>query len=82
MPGFVDGHTHLAQQLLRGGVVDEPPIIWQRILIPFETVSLMRISTMARYWVVFKWQKLELLVLPTLEPVKWKVSFMLRSRLV
>lgn len=36
MPGFVDAHTHLAQQLLRGGVVDEPPIIWQRILIPFE----------------------------------------------
>lgn len=36
MPGFVDAHTHLAQQLLRGGVIDEPPIIWQRILIPFE----------------------------------------------
>lgn len=36
MPGFVDAHTHLAQQLLRGGVVDEPPIVWQRILIPFE----------------------------------------------
>ncbi|MCL4561922.1 MAG: amidohydrolase [Chloroflexi bacterium] len=37
MPGFVDAHTHLAQQLLRGGVVDEPPIIWQRILVPFES---------------------------------------------
>lgn len=36
MPGLVDAHTHLAQQLLRGGVVDEPPIVWQRILIPFE----------------------------------------------
>ncbi|MCL4560688.1 MAG: amidohydrolase [Chloroflexi bacterium] len=36
MPGFIDAHTHLAQQLLRGGVVDEPPIVWQRILVPFE----------------------------------------------
>lgn len=37
MPGLIDAHTHLAQQLLRGGVVDEPPIIWQRILVPFES---------------------------------------------
>ena len=36
IPGLIDGHTHMAQQLLRGGVVDEPPIVWQRILIPFE----------------------------------------------
>jgi 5-methylthioadenosine/S-adenosylhomocysteine deaminase len=36
IPGLVDAHTHLAQQLLRGAVIDEPPIVWQRILVPFE----------------------------------------------
>jgi 5-methylthioadenosine/S-adenosylhomocysteine deaminase len=36
IPGLIDAHTHLAQQLLRGGVIDEPPIVWQRILVPFE----------------------------------------------
>jgi 5-methylthioadenosine/S-adenosylhomocysteine deaminase len=36
IPGLIDAHTHTAQQLLRGGVVDEPPIVWIRILIPFE----------------------------------------------
>lgn len=37
MPGFVDGHTHAAQQLLRGSVVDELPMVWTRILVPFES---------------------------------------------
>ena len=37
MPGFVDAHTHAAQQLLRGSVVDEMPMVWSRILVPFET---------------------------------------------
>jgi len=37
MPGFVDAHTHSAQQLLRGSVVDELPMIWARILVPFES---------------------------------------------
>ncbi|MCC6906190.1 MAG: amidohydrolase [Anaerolineae bacterium] len=37
MPGFVDAHTHSAQQLLRGSVVDELPMIWTRILVPFES---------------------------------------------
>ncbi len=36
MPGLVDAHTHVCQQLLRGGVVDEMPMIWSRILVPFE----------------------------------------------
>jgi len=36
MPGFVDGHTHATQQLLRGSVVDELPMVWTRILVPFE----------------------------------------------
>lgn len=37
MPGMVDGHTHAAQQLLRGSVVDELPMVWTRILVPFES---------------------------------------------
>lgn len=37
MPGFVDGHTHAAQTLLRGSVVDELPMVWARILVPFES---------------------------------------------
>jgi 5-methylthioadenosine/S-adenosylhomocysteine deaminase len=37
MPGLVDGHTHAAQQLLRGSVTDEMPMIWTRILVPFES---------------------------------------------
>jgi 5-methylthioadenosine/S-adenosylhomocysteine deaminase len=37
LPGLIDAHTHTAQQLLRGAVIDERPIIWQRILIPFES---------------------------------------------
>ncbi len=36
IPGLIDAHTHTVQQLLRGGVVDQPPMIWLRILIPFE----------------------------------------------
>ena len=30
MPGLVDGHTHTCQQLLRGRVSDEYPMIWTR----------------------------------------------------
>jgi 5-methylthioadenosine/S-adenosylhomocysteine deaminase len=37
MPGFIDAHTHSAQQLLRGSVVDELPMVWTRILVPFES---------------------------------------------
>lgn len=37
MPGMVDGHTHAAQQLLRGSVIDELPMVWTRILVPFES---------------------------------------------
>jgi 5-methylthioadenosine/S-adenosylhomocysteine deaminase len=38
MPGLVDGHTHTCQQLLRGKVADEFPMIWARFLVPFESV--------------------------------------------
>jgi 5-methylthioadenosine/S-adenosylhomocysteine deaminase len=37
LPGLVDAHTHSCQQLLRGGVIDEMPMIWTRILVPFES---------------------------------------------
>lgn len=36
IPGLYDCHTHSVQQLLKGGTVDEPPIIWRRILVPYE----------------------------------------------
>ncbi|GFN24248.1 amidohydrolase family protein [Thermanaeromonas sp. C210] len=37
MPGLVDAHTHTCQQLLRGRTMDEYPMIWARILVPFES---------------------------------------------
>ena len=37
MPGMYDCHTHTVQQLLKGGTIDEPPIIWRRILVPYES---------------------------------------------
>ncbi len=36
-PGFVDAHTHAAQQLLRGRIVDQLPMVWARILVPYES---------------------------------------------
>lgn len=37
MPGFVDGHTHTSQQLLRGVISDEYPIIYRRFNMPYES---------------------------------------------
>lgn len=37
IPGMYDCHTHTVQQLLKGGVIDEPPIVWRRILVPYES---------------------------------------------
>ena len=37
MPGLIDGHTHTCQQLLRGRVADEYPMVWTRFLVPFES---------------------------------------------
>lgn len=37
IPGFVDGHVHTCQQLLRGRTADEYPMVWARILVPFES---------------------------------------------
>ncbi|MEM2001701.1 MAG: amidohydrolase family protein [Candidatus Methanomethylicaceae archaeon] len=38
IPGLVDAHTHLSQQLLRGYTIEQIPMIWARILIPYESV--------------------------------------------
>lgn len=37
MPGLTDGHMHTCQQLLRGRILDELPMIWTRIMLPFES---------------------------------------------
>ena len=47
MSGLVDGHMHTGQQLLKGAVLDELPMIWTRIMLPFEstlTPEKMRLS--------------------------------------
>lgn len=47
MPGLIDGHMHTAQQLLKGAVLDALPMIWTRIMLPFEstlTPAKMRLS--------------------------------------
>jgi len=47
LPGLVDCHTHTGQQLLKGKVLDELPMIWTRIMLPFEstlTPEKMRLS--------------------------------------
>lgn len=47
MPGLTDGHMHTGQQLLRGKILDELPMIWTRIMLPFEstlTPAKMRLS--------------------------------------
>ncbi|GKV69714.1 amidohydrolase [Sporosarcina sp. NCCP-2716] len=37
MPGLIDSHTHTSQQLLRGRITDELPMIWTRIMVPYES---------------------------------------------
>ncbi len=36
MPALTDGHIHTSQQLLRGRLLDEKPVIWKRVNVPFE----------------------------------------------
>lgn len=36
-PGLIDGHLHTSQQLLRGRLLDEKPVIWKRVNVPFES---------------------------------------------
>lgn len=50
MPGLIDCHMHTGQQLLKGLVLDAKPIIWTRIMLPFEstlTPEKMRLSAQA-----------------------------------
>lgn len=47
MPGLIDSHMHTGQQLLKGCVLDAKPIIWTRVMLPFEstlTPEKMRLS--------------------------------------
>lgn len=37
MPGLVDAHTHNAQNFLRGRTAEQLPMVWTRILVPFES---------------------------------------------
>lgn len=37
MPGLIDAHTHCGQQLLKGSVLDAQGLIWQNIMLPFES---------------------------------------------
>ncbi|MCF0237640.1 MAG: amidohydrolase family protein [Sphaerochaetaceae bacterium] len=37
MAGLTDGHIHTSQQLLRGRLLDEKPVIWKRVNVPFES---------------------------------------------
>lgn len=37
MPGLCDSHMHTGQQLLKGRILDELPMIWTRIMLPFES---------------------------------------------
>jgi len=47
IPGLADCHMHTGQQLLKGRVLDELPMIWTRIMLPFEstlTPETMKLS--------------------------------------
>ena len=47
LPGFIASHMHTGQQLLRGRVLDAMPMIWKRIMLPFESTlneEKMRLS--------------------------------------
>lgn len=49
MPGLIDGHTHICQQFLRGRILDELPMIWTRIMLPFEsTLTAELVEAQAR----------------------------------
>ena len=49
MPGLIDSHMHTGQQLLKGLVLDAKPIIWTRIMLPFEsTMTRKRMALSAR----------------------------------
>ena len=48
MPGLCDSHMHTGQQLLKGKILDELPMIWTRIMLPFEKISPNQMETEKR----------------------------------
>ena len=50
MPGFVDGHTHVCQQLLRGRAGGREPMTWSHVLVPFTTQELFDNGKEALYY--------------------------------
>lgn len=46
IPGMYDCHTHTMQQFLKGGCIDEMPIVWRRILVPHE----LKLNAQDRYY--------------------------------
>ena len=59
MPGLIDSHMHTGQQLLKGLVLDAKPIIWTRVMLPFEstlTPGKMRLSAQAAALEMIKWK--------------------------
>lgn len=63
MPGLIDGHTHTCQQLLRGRVADEYPMVWTRFLVPFESNLLPEDSYVSGQLACLEMIKTELLLL-------------------
>ncbi len=47
MPGLVDCHMHTGQQLLRGRVLDSLPMVWTRIMLPFESTLTPELMTLS-----------------------------------
>lgn len=47
MPGLVDAHTHVCQQFLRGRVLDQLPMIWTRIMLPYESTLSPEVSRLS-----------------------------------
>ena len=54
MPGMVDGHTHTCQQLLRGRVADEYPMVWTVSWFLLKVISSQKILISAAFWHVWK----------------------------
>lgn len=47
MPPLADCHMHTGQQLLKGRILDELPMIWTRIMLPFESTLTPEMMTLS-----------------------------------
>lgn len=72
MPGLVDGHMHTGQQLLKGAVLDELPMIWTRIMLPFESTLTPEKMRLSASLAALEMTKTERPVLWTPEAILWK----------